>query len=167
MIRRPPRSTLFPYTTLCRSLNNKLLRFDDVSEQGMAVRKEAIEIMLKALNPITPHLSHYLWHCLGHDDAMIDVLWPEVDESALVQDEVQLVVSLANCSRAMLQGISKFYGKYFVHRLLGEFREKQKHFEAFGDKTELQRMISLGEFSSISSIWEFDEIGRASCRERV
>lgn len=65
--------------------------------------------------------------------------------------------SLANCSRAMLQGISKFYGKYFVHRLLGEFRAKQKYFEEFGDKTELQRMINLGEFSSISSIWEFDD----------
>jgi leucyl-tRNA synthetase len=83
-------------------LNNNLSRFDDVSEQGMAVRKEAIEIMLKALNPITPHLSHHLWHCLGHDDAMIDVLWPEVDESALVQDEVQIVVQVNGKLRAKL-----------------------------------------------------------------
>ena len=83
-------------------LNNNLSRFDDVSEQGMAVRKEAIEIMLKALNPITPHLSHHLWYCLGHDDAMIDVLWPEVDESALIQDEVQIVVQVNGKLRAKL-----------------------------------------------------------------
>ena len=83
-------------------LNNNLSRFDDVSEQGMAVREESIEIMLKALNPITPHLSHYLWHCLGHDDAMIDVLWPEVDESALVQDEIQIVVQVNGKLRAKL-----------------------------------------------------------------
>jgi leucyl-tRNA synthetase len=83
-------------------LNNNLSRFYDVSEQGMAVRKEAIEIMLKALNPITPHLSHHLWHCMGHDDAMIDVLWPEVDESALKQDEVQIVVQVNGKLRAQL-----------------------------------------------------------------
>lgn len=83
-------------------LNNNLSRFNDVSKQGMAVRKEAIEIMLKALNPITPHLSHHLWHCLGHESAMIDVLWPEVDESALVQNEVQLVVQVNGKLRAKL-----------------------------------------------------------------
>ncbi len=83
-------------------LNNTLSRFDDVSEQGMAVRKESIEIMLKALNPITPHLSHYLWQNMGNAEAMIDVLWPEVDESALVQDEVQLVVQVNGKLRAKL-----------------------------------------------------------------
>ena len=83
-------------------LNNTLSRFDDVSEQGMAVRKESIEIMLKALNPITPHISHYLWQNMGNAEAMIDVLWPEVDESALVQDEVQLVVQVNGKLRAKL-----------------------------------------------------------------
>ena len=65
--------------------------------------------------------------------------------------------SLSNCSRAMLQGASKFYGKYFVYRLLGEFEDKQKRFEELGDKAELQKLTSLGEFRSISSIWEFDD----------
>ena len=83
-------------------LNNSLSRFDDISEHGMAVRQEAIEIMLKALNPITPHLSHHLWCHLGHDNAMIDVLWPKVDESALVQEEVQLVVQVNGKLRAKL-----------------------------------------------------------------
>jgi len=83
-------------------LNNNLSRFDDVSEQGLAVRKEAVEIILKALNPITPHLSHHLWHRLGHKGAMIDVLWPEVDESALVRDEAQLVVQVNGKLRAKL-----------------------------------------------------------------
>jgi len=83
-------------------LNNNLSRFDDVSEQGMTVRKEAIEIMLKTLNPITPHLSHHLWGRLGGESAMIDVLWPEVDEFALVQNEVQLVVQVNGKLRAKL-----------------------------------------------------------------
>ena len=83
-------------------LNNNLIRFTDTSGQGMAVRKEAIEIMLKALNPITPHLSHHLWQSLGHSGAMVDELWPKLDESALEQDETQLVIQVNGKLRAKL-----------------------------------------------------------------
>src|SRR3989454_12291341 len=34
MIRRPPRSTLFPYTTLFRSFDNRLRRTDAAPEEG-------------------------------------------------------------------------------------------------------------------------------------
>src|SRR5260221_9978302 len=34
MIRRPPRSTLFPYTTLFRSLRIRIVRIDDVAHFG-------------------------------------------------------------------------------------------------------------------------------------
>src|SRR2546426_8282919 len=34
MIRRPPRSTLFPYTTLFRSADGRLLRSDDLQRNG-------------------------------------------------------------------------------------------------------------------------------------
>src|SRR3712207_6921079 len=39
MIRRPPRSTLFPYTTLFRSLSVQHSRFDGVSPTGARVPK--------------------------------------------------------------------------------------------------------------------------------
>ena len=83
-------------------LNNTLLRFIDVSPQGMAVKKEAIEIMLKALNPITPHLSHHLWQRMGNNIAMVDVLWPDFDKSALVQNNVELVVQVNGKLRAKI-----------------------------------------------------------------
>ena len=83
-------------------LNNTLSRFKDTSPQGMAVRQESIEIMLKALSPIIPHLCHHLWEALGNKEAMIDVLWPKVDESALIQENVQLVVQVNGKLRAKL-----------------------------------------------------------------
>ena len=75
-------------------LNNTLSRFEDSSPQGMAVRQESIEIMLKALSPVIPHLCHHLWAALGNKEAMIDALWPKVDESALFQEDVQIVVQV-------------------------------------------------------------------------
>ena len=83
-------------------LNNALSRFVDISPQGMAIRQESIEIMLKALSPIIPHLCHHLWAALGNKEAMIDTLWPKVDDSALIQEEVQLVVQVNGKLRATL-----------------------------------------------------------------
>ncbi|MDC0239762.1 leucine--tRNA ligase [Candidatus Thioglobus sp.] len=83
-------------------LNNTLSRFVDNSPQGMAVRQESIEIMLKALSPVIPHLCHHLWAALGNKEAMIDTLWPKVDELALLQEEVQLIVQVNGKLRAKL-----------------------------------------------------------------
>ncbi|NEL42872.1 MAG: class I tRNA ligase family protein, partial [Xanthomonas perforans] len=46
-------------------LSNALAKFDDASDQGRAVRQEALEAMVLLLNPITPHASHALWQVLG------------------------------------------------------------------------------------------------------
>ena len=83
-------------------LNNSLSRFTDTSAQGVAVKKETIEIMLKTLNPITPHLCHHLWLEIGNTEAMVDVLWPAVDVEALIQEEVQLVVQVNGKLRAKI-----------------------------------------------------------------
>ena len=47
-------------------LLNALGSFDDQSEQGRAVRHEALETMVLLLNPVVPHISHALWQVLGH-----------------------------------------------------------------------------------------------------
>ena len=46
------------------------------------------------LSPIVPHITHVLWHELGHTVAVIDAPWPRADESALARDEVQVVVQV-------------------------------------------------------------------------
>jgi leucyl-tRNA synthetase len=58
--------------------------------------------MLKALSPVIPHLCHHLWAALGNKEAMIDVIWPKVDESALIQEDVQLVVQVNGKLRAKI-----------------------------------------------------------------
>ncbi len=83
-------------------LTNTLGRFKQTDGQSMAIRLESIEIILRTLSPITPHLCHYLWQQLGHQDAIIDTLWPSVDKKALQQDEVQIIVQVNGKLRAKL-----------------------------------------------------------------
>jgi leucyl-tRNA synthetase len=75
-------------------LINELLKFDDDSEQGRAVRHEAIENIVLLLSPIVPHITQQLWNDLGHDEMLAELDWPVCDESALVRDEIELVIQV-------------------------------------------------------------------------
>jgi leucyl-tRNA synthetase len=75
-------------------LLNALGRFEDRSAQGRAVMQEALEIVVLGLSPIIPHACHALWFELGHRRAIIDERWPEPDASALVKDQVEVVVQV-------------------------------------------------------------------------
>ena len=56
--------------------------------------QEALEKVVLMLSPIVPHACHTLWHELGHESAVIDQSWPEVDASALQQDTLEIVVQV-------------------------------------------------------------------------
>jgi leucyl-tRNA synthetase len=83
-------------------LNNTLSKFNDKSNQGIAIMQESIEIMVKSLSPVIPHLCHHLWFLLGGTDAIVNELWPTVDESALIQDSVQIIVQVNGKLRAKI-----------------------------------------------------------------
>jgi leucyl-tRNA synthetase len=83
-------------------LLNAVSRFEDRSPAGRAVVQEALEIAVIALSPMVPHISHALWHELGHADAIIDLRWPEADPSALVQDAITLVVQVNGKLRSQI-----------------------------------------------------------------
>jgi leucyl-tRNA synthetase len=62
-----------------------------------AVLKEAIDILLRTLFPVAPHICHGLWTELGFAKVHGDIArapWPQVDQAALVQDEVDLVLQV-------------------------------------------------------------------------
>ena len=75
-------------------LLNAINRFEDDSELGRAVEREALEAVVLMLSPIVPHICHTLWTHLGHASALIDQSWPAVDESALERDLVEIVVQV-------------------------------------------------------------------------
>ena len=83
-------------------LNNLVSRYADTSQQGMAVKQEAIEIMVKCLSPVMPHVCHHLWFLLGGKNAVVDSEWPEVDESALIQERVQIIAQVNGKLRAKI-----------------------------------------------------------------
>ncbi|MDQ3260936.1 MAG: leucine--tRNA ligase [Pseudomonadota bacterium] len=60
-------------------------------QQGL---HEGISILLRVLYPIAPHICHTIWRDLGYAGDIMNAQWPSIDEAALVQDEIDLVVQV-------------------------------------------------------------------------
>ncbi len=75
-------------------LLNAVSRFDDNGNQGLAIRREVLESVVLMLAPIIPHVCQVLWKQLGQSGNVIEVNWPQVDDSALLQNTLTLVVQV-------------------------------------------------------------------------
>jgi leucyl-tRNA synthetase len=61
---------------------------------GTPAWSETLEIYLKMLAPIAPHIADELWERLGKDGSIHLQPWPEVDEKAAAAEEITLVVQV-------------------------------------------------------------------------
>ena len=85
-------------------LLNHVAKFDDMSDQGRAVRHEALQSMVLLLNPVTPHVCHALWQVLGHEETLLeDQPFPQADPAALVRDLVTLAVQVNGKLRGTIE----------------------------------------------------------------
>ena len=64
------------------------------AEQGRAVAQETLESAVLLLAPIVPHVTDALWGELRPGTTLEAQRWPAVDASALVQDEIELMVQV-------------------------------------------------------------------------
>ena len=89
----------------CMKLLNTVESISLVGEGGTlpranevaAFRSEAMSILLRVLYPVCPHVTHAIWVHLGYfaeAGDLLDAPWPEVDASALQQDEIELVLQV-------------------------------------------------------------------------
>jgi leucyl-tRNA synthetase len=86
---------------------NALEAFEPSADGGdAAVLREGTSIVLRTLYPACPHMTHALWQGLGFDAAlgdMLDAPWPAIDESALLQDEIELVLQISGKTRGTIR----------------------------------------------------------------
>ena len=74
-------------------LVNEMYKYKN-GEINKPLFNKAVETLLVLLNPFSPHLTEELWNQLGHEDRLYNHAWPEFDESALVKDEVQVILQI-------------------------------------------------------------------------
>ena len=64
--------------------------------------QEALDSIVVMMSPIVPHVAHAMWQALGHDGAVVDEQWPQVDPAALVKSQIQMAVQVNGKVRAQI-----------------------------------------------------------------
>ena len=88
-------------------LLNALTRYNqeraDFNQTERWVMQEALEMSTLMLAPMAPHFCHVVWRLLGHEGAIMDADWPEVDASALEKDQTLIVLQVNGKLRGRME----------------------------------------------------------------
>ena len=71
---------------------NGLYDYIEDSSAKPAVLAEGLEKLLLLLAPFVPHITEELWQKLGKSGSIHEQKWPQYEESALVQDRIEIVI---------------------------------------------------------------------------
>ncbi|MGQ0578977.1 MAG: leucine--tRNA ligase [Betaproteobacteria bacterium] len=91
-----------------------------------ALLREGMGILLRLLAPITPHVAQTLWRELGYGADMLDAPWPEVDEAALVREEIELVLQVNGKLRGNIR-VARTADRAVIERMAMQNPNAQKH----------------------------------------
>jgi len=87
----------FEFNTIISSLMelmNEMYKAREAGAAGSDEWKEAQEIYVKMMAPVTPHIAEELWAYLGKPYSVHTQSWPLVDESATKEDSLELPVQI-------------------------------------------------------------------------
>jgi leucyl-tRNA synthetase len=87
----------FEFNTIISSLMelmNEMYKAREAGAAGSDEWKEAQEIYLKMMAPVTPHIAEELWSQLGKPYSVHTQAWPKVDEAAAKEDSIELPVQV-------------------------------------------------------------------------
>jgi leucyl-tRNA synthetase len=84
-------------------LLNALQDFKPETQTDYKVLKEALELILFMLYPITPHICEELWNELGNQKLMVFYTFPQPDPEALKEEEVEIAVQVNGKLKAVIK----------------------------------------------------------------
>ena len=83
-------------------LMNEVAPFEPQSDEDWQVLRVAIENMLLLLSPFSPHIAEELWQAVGNRPSIFERSWPEWNEEAAKEEEIELVIQVNGKVRSKL-----------------------------------------------------------------
>ncbi|MCC0631631.1 MULTISPECIES: leucine--tRNA ligase [unclassified Clostridioides] len=83
-------------------LINDMYKYKELDNINEAVIKEGVQTIVTIISPFAPHLGEELWTMIGQEGSVFDIDWPKYDETALVKDEIEVVVQVNGKVRGKL-----------------------------------------------------------------
>ena len=79
--------------------NNKLI---ELAKKEGGIDKETLRTFTVLLSPFAPHIAEELWQQLGGTDSVFHSQWPECDEEAMKDDEIEIAVQINGKTRGVV-----------------------------------------------------------------
>ncbi|MEG4066614.1 leucine--tRNA ligase [Microcoleus sp. Pol11C2] len=76
---------------------------NDAKCKDSPIYAEGINTLIRLLAPFAPHIADELWHNTGNSESVHMQTWPTVDASALITDEITLVIQVMGKTRGTIQ----------------------------------------------------------------
>ena len=83
-------------------LANALGGFTAEDAGGLWALREGLELLVRLIGPMMPHLAEELWQHLGHGRFLVDEPWPSADPALTSDDVVVLAVQVNGKKRATI-----------------------------------------------------------------
>ena len=81
---------------------NHLSRFDSKKPADQSIIKESLEILIRIIEPMTPHLAEECWAIIGKTSHLTTEPWPEVKQDLLVRENTTIIIQINGKKRAEL-----------------------------------------------------------------
>jgi len=83
-------------------LANTLAGFSPQDAAGHWALREGLELLVRLIGPMMPHLAEEMWERLGHDGYLVDVAWPSAEASLVSDEKATLAVQVNGKKRATI-----------------------------------------------------------------
>lgn len=90
------------------------------------VYREGIETLILLLAPFAPHIAEELWQNLGYSESVHLQTFPQVDQDALVVDEITLIIQIMGKTRGKIQ-VPANCDQATLEKLATESEAAQRH----------------------------------------
>lgn len=100
----------------------------DADCKDSAIYTEGIHTLILMLAPFAPHIAEELWQIIGNTESVHKASWPKLDPSALVADEITLVIQINGKTRGTIE-VANTSDKDTLEKYARESEAAQRYLE--------------------------------------
>ncbi|HCW74484.1 MAG TPA: leucine--tRNA ligase, partial [Clostridiaceae bacterium] len=75
-------------------MTNALIKYIPLKQHNHKTLAKINSDFIRVMAPFAPHFAEEIWHMFGNETSVFDEPWPVFDESALIKDEVEIVIQI-------------------------------------------------------------------------
>ena len=88
------RTDTFSFNTVISGFMENTNKITDLAKKQGGIDKDTLKTMTILIAPFAPHIAEELWESLGETTSVFEATWPEVDENALKETTMEIVVQI-------------------------------------------------------------------------